>query len=518
MSGAGLSTPPRILFDDIQTKTPDATKARINYLTRQVSELLRGKQGLERKLTAAESMSKALLGEKTSELDEAKLQIRAAQKELERCKAEGDNMREELHLFSMVQQQKALLALAQEQVQVVELERRLVQAEQARIMRDHKISLFQAREEELLAEASEKDQQLADAEVRALAEGYFAVLIEGDSQAAISAQRSASTLSASSTSKELVSARAEITALEEKVDSLEGKVKGLKEKEKEARAELDSWLNDEKSKEGSSGKEVRDLQIKLKGMRNDLAKKDEELEEVKEELAETKRSGKEREKVLKGKIREATEERDKLLGVEEELESLRSKDKRGSPAKKVVKEKARKASPVQDSESEDDFTAPKKKSRKAEPSARPPKNKTVSAGKASGSGSESDTPVVKPKSATRAKSPVKTKKAVLETSDADNQATGVAKKAAAVKSKAVPVDVPAPSPEPQEQEAAAPVAAKKKKRILGGLKSTFEWDPILGSGEGPIPMGLSPMKSTGKTVGSIPRAGFSAASRLNRLG
>jgi len=49
----------------------------------------------------------------------------------------------------------------------------------------------------------------------------------------------------------LKEAQAEISSLETKVEGLEGKVKTLKEREKEARAELDGWLKDEKGKEGS---------------------------------------------------------------------------------------------------------------------------------------------------------------------------------------------------------------------------------------------------------------------------
>lgn len=40
--------------------------------------------------------------------------------------------RSQLNMFSLVQQQRALLALAEEQVQLVELEQRLVQAEAQR--------------------------------------------------------------------------------------------------------------------------------------------------------------------------------------------------------------------------------------------------------------------------------------------------------------------------------------------------------------------------------------------------
>jgi hypothetical protein len=51
-------------------------------------------------------------------------------------------------------------------MQVVELEQRLVQAEAARIMRDHKLALFQAKEDDLVSELAERDARLEELEVR----------------------------------------------------------------------------------------------------------------------------------------------------------------------------------------------------------------------------------------------------------------------------------------------------------------------------------------------------------------
>lgn len=68
-------------------------------------------------------------------------------------------------------------------------------------------------------------------------------------------QRSAESKSArSEVSKaqgELREAKEEITSLEGKVETLGAQVRTLREREKDARAELDSWLKDEKSREGS---------------------------------------------------------------------------------------------------------------------------------------------------------------------------------------------------------------------------------------------------------------------------
>ena len=112
----------------------------------------------------------------------------------------------QLNAFSIVQQHKALMALAEEQLQVVELEQRLLQAEAARsesecrsylalmpVMRDHKISLFQTKEAELAADLVDRDAQ---------------------------------------------------------IEKLKGSVRSLRAKEKETRAELDAWLREERGREG----------------------------------------------------------------------------------------------------------------------------------------------------------------------------------------------------------------------------------------------------------------------------
>ncbi|WVF67119.1 hypothetical protein IAT40_001864 [Kwoniella sp. CBS 6097] len=515
-----LRTPPRLpptLLLEESAKTPGPTKARLNHLQNQVSELVRKNQALERKLSAEQSLGKALLNEKVSELSESKLALRAAHKELERCKSEGDGMRDELHLHSIVQQQKALLALAQEQMQVVELEQRLVQAEKARIMRDHKLALFRAREDELVADLAERDDRLAKME---------AALSEANTS--LAHQQASSQLTSSTTSKELVraqtdltSARNEIATLEDKVQVLEVKVKGLKEKEKEARSELDSWLREEQGKQGSESKMQKELQGQIKKLKGELTTRSEELGEAKEELEEMQRSGKEREKTLKIKLREANEERDRLLGVEEELEALKA-----SKSRESIKDKARKASPVED-ESDRDVVAPKKKPKKAVSPVRATKAKVIKLKVAPepSSDSDSETPATKPKSTasakSRGKSPSKSRKALpLEASEVVNQPLTETKANPSTKSNVI-IEVSAPDPvsEDDAPAAPAPVVAKKKKRLLGGAKPAFEWDSIMGSGEGPIPAGLSPMKPLGgRIIGTIPRAGLSAASRLNRIG
>ena len=58
------------------------------------------------------------------------------------------------------------------------------------------------------------------------------------------------------TQSDLEDTRADANRLQERVDSLEVKVRRLKEREKEARAELDGWLREEKGKEGSVRRRV----------------------------------------------------------------------------------------------------------------------------------------------------------------------------------------------------------------------------------------------------------------------
>ncbi|OCF74860.1 hypothetical protein I204_03703 [Kwoniella mangroviensis CBS 8886] len=511
--------PPSLMFQQ-DAETPGPTKARINHLQTQVSELVRKNQGLERKIQAEKSLHSTTVVEKTEEVNELKVKLKAALKEVERCKAEGEGMRDELHLHSMVQQQKALLALAQEQIQVVELEQRLVNADKARIMRDHKISLFQAKEDDLLAELKEKDLLISKLEHKLSKTSAFLNQLQTTS----SQNSSNATKELLSTQMELSSAKSTIGSLENKIEILETKVKTLREREKETKSELERWLKDEKSKNGSMEKSKKEYMTQIRSLKSDLLKKEEELEEFEE----FKRSSKEREKTLKMRLKEANEERDRLVAVEEELQALRSKVKdkeKSSPRKAKEKERVRKASPIQDGSS-DEEVVPKKKTKKAESLVRQAKPKTkptpAPIPSPSASESESETVVSRSKPASkRAKSPVKSKKVPLETSDIENQPTTKSKTYAAKNAKVIDVPAPESEPDPEPEittSAAAAVVPKKKKRLLGGVKSAFEWDPILGSGDGVIPLGLSPMKPiTGKASGTIPRAGFSVSNRLNRL-
>ncbi|KAK8861474.1 hypothetical protein IAR55_002295 [Kwoniella newhampshirensis] len=514
-----LATPPRLppaLLVEEMPETPGPTKARINNLQNQVSELVRKNQALERKIVAEKITLQNQLNEKTSELNGVNSILHSTQKELdrskkevERCKSEGDWMRDELHLHSIVQQQKALLALAQEQMQVVELEQRLVQAERARIMRDHKLALFQAKEEDLTAELAEKDAQIVDLEI-ALSEANTSLA----HQRAASSKTSREVASHSSISKDLIKAQSElseaqteISNLESKVQMLEAKVRGLKDREKEARSELDGWLREEKGKEGSTDKEKRELQSQLRRTK-------EELEETKDELEEVKRLGRDREKILKGKLRDAIDEKERLIGLEEELEVLKERGGKAASPKKI-KERIRKTSPVVDDS--DEQIAPKKKNKKTDSPMKSTKTKSKPATVTPDvTASDSDVPVAKTTKSTvkpRTKSPAKAK-TPLEESDADNKAP--AKKS--TKGKSIPEDNEADNVVPS----AAPGVEKKKKRKLLGVQSNFDWDPVMGSGDGVIPLYLSPAKPTGAKVGgTIPRMGFpnsTSTGRFNRFG
>lgn len=162
----------------------------------------------------------------------------------------------QLNLYSAVQQQKAVLALAQEQMQIIELERRLVQAEAEKgssfltrsheqpdllVMRDHRISLFKAREADLLAEMEEKDSRLEELEVSHRENLYTLALTKQEQLA--QASTSAGHQRASDSNSRV--------ALESKVEKLEAKIAIMSSTEQELRQELESLLSSEKTNENS---------------------------------------------------------------------------------------------------------------------------------------------------------------------------------------------------------------------------------------------------------------------------
>ncbi|OXG34385.1 hypothetical protein C359_05841 [Cryptococcus neoformans Bt120] len=515
-------TPPRLpasFLIEESSETPGPSRARINNLQHQVSELVRKNQTLERKLTAVKSASESDLKEMAAKLNEMQVSFRNTQRELERskkelkrCVSEGSGMKEELQLHSMVQQQKALLAVAQEQMLVVELEARLLDAEKARILRDHKITLFQAKEEELVREIEERDIRIEHLEVM-LERSNASLEQERNAIRKASSSQVTSSKDLSKAQMELESARAEINTLEDKVASLETKVRGLKDREKEARSELESWLREEGSA-SKHQKEKKESQIQLRAMKSELEKKKEEIEELKEELEEAVRSGKEKEKVLKKRLRDANEEKERLLGIEEELHGLRAGISKTSPGNRRI----RKESPVKEGSGDEATT--RKKAKKVDAAVSPSKLSSKARAKAKASvdsSSELDDSAPAPvkKSKTTRKSPVKSKpkSAVLEGSDVENELDSLkARTSKSVEQKSMG----------KEEPAAYANEKKKKKRILGAQPPpTFNWDPVMNSGDGVIPAYLSPLKPDGvRATGTIPRAGFPSlpSSRLNRFG
>ncbi|EAL21730.1 hypothetical protein CNBC5930 [Cryptococcus deneoformans B-3501A] len=517
-------TPPRLpasFLVEESSETPGPSRARINNLQHQVSELVRKNQTLERKLTAVKSASENDLKEKAAKLNEMQVSLHNTQRELERskkdlerCVLEGSEMKEELQLHSMVQQQKALLAVAQEQMLVVELETRLLDAEKARILRDHKITLFQAKEEELVREIEERDIRIEDLEAM-LERSNASLEQERNAIRKASSSQLTSSKDLTKAQMELEFARAEINTLEDKVTSLETKVRGLKDREKEARSELESWLREEGSA-SKHQKEKKESQIQLRAMKSELEKKKEEIEELKEELEEAVRSGKEKEKILKKRLRDANEEKERLLGIEEELHGLRAGISKTTPGNRKI----RKESPVK--EGSGDEVTTKKKAKKAETAVSPSKlsSKARAKTKASvDSSSELDDSAPAPikKSKAARKSPIKSKpkSIAVEVSDAENEVDSL-------KTRSSKNEVVEHKPMEKEEQAASANEKKKKKRILGTQPPpTFNWDPVMNSGDGVIPAYLSPLKPDSvRATGTIPRAGFPSlpSSRLNRFG
>ncbi|CAD6583673.1 MAG: hypothetical protein TREMPRED_003614 [Tremellales sp. Tagirdzhanova-0007] len=544
------TTPPSLSpFEvDEAPETPGPIRARVNNLQSQVFELVRKEHAATRRNRAEKSVlentvttqkaqlvdTQASLATAVRDLDRSKIQGKAWQAELARCKSEGDGMRDELNLYSLVQQHKALLALAEEQLQIVALEQRLLQAETAKtVMRDHKIALFKTKEDDFAAELAEKDARLQELDAR---------VFPSQANTSLAHQRAAE----SKTNKLLISnqdkqhskaqsdleeARAEIARLEGRVDGLETKVRGLKEREKEARAELDGWLREEKGKEGSVDKEKRELQSGLRAARIELQKKNEDLNDVQEELATVRESSKEREKVLKAKYREATEERDRLASIEEELETLKTsassaqartkktqatlpaQSETGVPGldrprknasvspeallravvRKSIKDKSRKANSVVEEDVTYEEVLPQRKIRKAEnpaPARQP---------KALVEGSESESAPIK-LTIKRNSPKQKLKAPVLEVA-ADN-----------IERRSVGQGVKVDGEGDAQPE-------KKKKRKLFGAQPSFTWDPIMNSADGVIPAYLSPVKAVGTgTTGAIPRIGFPSLASSRSFG
>ncbi|KAK4688070.1 hypothetical protein P7C73_g2034, partial [Tremellales sp. Uapishka_1] len=499
-----LSTPPGLhpSYHILEApETPGPIRARVNNLQNQVSELVRNGHAKDRKhraeLSALENTIQAQstqLLTTTATLSHVQSTLARQDDEMARLKSEGNGMRDEvearvparmsstlicpqLNLHSMLQQRKALLALAQEQMQVVELEQRLVQAEAAKLMRDHKLALFKAKEDDMLAELMERDAKFDDLEVSLSEANTSLVHLRAASSKANRAlhttredlaNNSDVQKSLETSQAELAQARTDIGHLETKIEKLEDKVKGLKEKEREARSELDNWVREEQGKEGSVDQEKKELSTTLRNTKNELQKKNDEISDLQEELLSLKETSKEREKTLKAKYREAKAEAERLVAVEEELESLRSTAAKTKKPKAVIKavsgdedepspikslkikpkEKVRKTSPVD--EDSDEEPARKKKPKKVLPAAEPV--------------SEEDAPVKRT-----------AKSALVESKDVANTASSL-----------------------------TAVVEKKKKRKLFGAQPTFSWDPILSSGDGVIPTSLSPVKAGSK--GAVPRS------------
>ncbi|KAL7419715.1 hypothetical protein Q5752_005631 [Cryptotrichosporon argae] len=467
-------TPPRADDAYAYPQTPEPMRARMQNLQRQVDELVRKSHAAERKhradlgsleQTVQREREAAVVASERAEDERARAD--ALRRDVERCRAEGEGMRDELNLYSAVQQNKALLALAQEQMQMLELEHRLVVAEAARVMRDHKLALFQAREDEQAADLAERDAHIVELETEL-----------GRANTSLSHRRAAET-------KAAAEATAHEGAADEaarKVARLEATVKSLREKEKEARDELEQRGSTESTNALEAA--LRTARAELKAAKAEIKAKTDQLADAADELAAARASAKEREKALKARLREAEAEKDRLAGVEDEVAALRDKqsqrptaDVEARPSPKRAA-KARNATPESDEdESEDDV--PKKK-RAYEPRSQP----------------LADTDADNKKKAAKRKSP--------EPEPAKK--TKASKPAAAPE----PAREPAKSKDKEKERDKEAEAPKKKTRKLLNAAPAFTWDPIMNSGDGVIPAFLSPVKPAGKSAGTIPRAGFAS--------
>lgn len=105
-----FATPPKNEFDDEDegykgiSETPAPHRARLNVLESQLSELVRDKQHLEKRNKADLSKFSNEMDTVKKEMEKYKMESKVKEKELVRCKAEGDAMREEVSdimLFTM---------------------------------------------------------------------------------------------------------------------------------------------------------------------------------------------------------------------------------------------------------------------------------------------------------------------------------------------------------------------------------------------------------------------------------
>jgi proline dehydrogenase len=99
------ATPPKYDFDEddeehcgfrMPAETPAPHRARVNNLENQVNELVRNKMHTEKRHKADISKYMNDMDTINKELEKVKAESKMRARELERCKAEGDGMREEV--------------------------------------------------------------------------------------------------------------------------------------------------------------------------------------------------------------------------------------------------------------------------------------------------------------------------------------------------------------------------------------------------------------------------------------
>lgn len=128
-------------------------------------------------------------------------------------------------------------------------------------MRDHKITLFEAKESDLVSELAERDEQLAELEVGV---SHWTTLRTqaslGRANTSLAHQRAAQVkadkLASTETQSQLSSARSQISDLEAEVQSLKSKLRDLRDREEEAAVEIETLKSQSKGEADtvSSGK------------------------------------------------------------------------------------------------------------------------------------------------------------------------------------------------------------------------------------------------------------------------
>ncbi|KAG7530617.1 hypothetical protein FFLO_04919 [Filobasidium floriforme] len=402
-----LRTPPPLDDTGIR-ETPRPVKARITELEKQNNILLNQKHALERKqqselsklqseiqaLTSSTSTSTAaaqqaqadidklqkLCDRYASELKETKEALSAAQAEVQKGKTFGEGMfrekmrivdnekaemQSEFNLKVQLTEQRTALKLAKLETQLIDTERKVLQADQEKLQLKNRLSKASADAADLkdeiahtasLSKEVEKlRESLRKANVRCeSAEGALETLKEARSASDSGAQVKLAEFQASISElkEEASEAQRQATSDKKTIAKLERNVKSLQEREAQLEKEVEELSSEEKAKGGETDKQVKAMRLELKGVKGDLKSKEEEVKELEDEMERIRKEFREKEKSTKRENRENVDLKDKIANLEEEIDSLRRNNAALVEKAKKYRSEARAASSAQPKETD----------------------------------------------------------------------------------------------------------------------------------------------------------------------